>query len=247
VRPTRSISRTPASRSSVAICCETADWLYLRARAAAEILAAVCYAGFLFLLRRGGIGAGAGSGAGSGADGGAGQRIAGAMLDVTASATVVSLVAGAMWHGVDLVPGWAAIGWLLVVALSSQVIGWLLVTAASPRLSSQVGAMLLLLTPVGAVALSAVVLRERPSAWQLAGCALVLVSVQFATMRGATVRLRRISRGCTVSGYGPGRSRSAKAAGEDADRRSDGHLADDPGRACLVRRRPRRAAGQRMG
>ncbi len=190
-----------------------------------SVLAAVCYAGFLFLLRRGGAGAS--------------RRIAGVMFDVTVSAAVVSLVAGARWHGVDLRPGWAAIGWLLVVALSSQVIGWLLVTAASPRLSSQAGAMLLLLTPVGAVALSALVLRERPSAWQLAGCALVLVSVQFATMR--------VSGGCTVSGYGPGRSRSAKAAGEDADRRSDGHLADDPGRARLVRRRTRRAARQRMG
>jgi drug/metabolite transporter (DMT)-like permease len=55
--------------------------------------------------------------------------------------------------------------------------GWLLVTAVSPRLSSQAGAMLLLLTPVGAVALSAAVLGERPSAWQLAGCAPVLASV----------------------------------------------------------------------
>jgi drug/metabolite transporter (DMT)-like permease len=206
-----------------------------------SVLAAVCYAGFLFLLRRGGVGTGTGSGSG------AGQRIAGTMLDVTVSATVVSLVVGAVWHGVDLTPGWTAIGWLLVIALSSQVIGWLLVTAASPRLSSQAGAMLLLLTPVGAVALSTVVLRERPSAWQLTGCALVLASVQFATMRLATVRRRLTFPGCTVSGYGPGRLRSAKAAGETADRRFDGHLADDPGRARLVRRRPRGAARQRMG
>jgi drug/metabolite transporter (DMT)-like permease len=103
------------------------------------------------------------------------------MFDMTAAAAVVSLAVGAMWHGVDLTPGWLAIGWLLVVAVSSQVIGWLLVTAASPRPSSQAGAMLLLLTPVGAVALSTVYSARAPTAWQLSGCDLVLASVRFGS------------------------------------------------------------------
>jgi drug/metabolite transporter (DMT)-like permease len=46
-----------------------------------------------------------------------------------------------------------------------------------------VGSTLLLLTPIGAVALGAVVLAERPSPLQLAGCALVLVAGYIGTAR----------------------------------------------------------------
>ena len=131
------------------------------------IFAAVCYAGFLYLLRR------------------VNHRAAAArsMLDVTICAALVSLVGGALWHGVDLVPGWAVVGWMLVVALGSQVLGWLLVAGATGQLASQVGAILLLLTPVGAVLLGYLVLGERPTATQVLGCVLVLVSVQVATLR----------------------------------------------------------------
>ncbi|GAB1334018.1 hypothetical protein ACE1SV_06080 [Streptomyces sp. E-15] len=59
------------------------------------------------------------------------------------------------------------------------MVGWLLVATASPRLASHVGAVLLLLTPLGAV-----VLGERPTALQLAGCALILVSAYRASARG---------------------------------------------------------------
>ncbi|MER5387918.1 DMT family transporter [Saccharopolyspora sp. NPDC002686] len=124
-------------------------------------LAALCYSGFLFLLRRSGR---------------RGQTVR-SYLAMMASAALVSAVLGAVWTGVDLFPGWAAVGWLLLVAVCGQVLGWLLVAVCLPHLSSQVGAVLLLLTPVGALVLGAVVLAERPTPLQLVGCALILGGV----------------------------------------------------------------------
>jgi drug/metabolite transporter (DMT)-like permease len=131
--------------------------------------AALCYAGFLFLLRRGGQG---------------GNAIR-SMFDVTISSALASAVAGALWQGLDLTPGWIPIAWLLALAVGGQVIGWLLVATSSPHLPSHASAVLLLLTPLGALALGAIVLGERPNLPQLAGCALVLVSIQAATRTGS--------------------------------------------------------------
>lgn len=133
------------------------------------VLAAVCYSGFLYLLRRGGR---------------TGQ-VRQVYTAVVASATVVSLAAGLLWYGFDPAPGWRVLGWLLAVAACSQVVGWLLVATASPRLAGHVGAVLLLLTPGGAVALGAVVLGERPTPLQLAGCGVILAGA-YAMSRGDT-------------------------------------------------------------
>jgi drug/metabolite transporter (DMT)-like permease len=138
------------------------------------ILAALCYSGFLYLLRRTGYRG----------------HIKQSYVDVTATAALVSLIAGTFWHGVDLTPGWAAIGWLLAVAAFGQVLGWLLVAIATPHLPSHVGAILLLLTPVGAVLLGALVLGERPSPAQLAGCLLILGGAQAATLRVSATQKR---------------------------------------------------------
>lgn len=138
------------------------------------VLAAVCYSVFLFLLRRGGHGG----------------HVRQSYVLVIASAAVVSLLAGLLGYGMDFTPGWRILGWLLVVAVTSQVVGWLLVASFSPRLASHVGAVLLLLTPVGAVALGAVVLGERPTGLQLAGCLLILLSAYFAATRKPRTRRR---------------------------------------------------------
>ncbi|MFZ3556231.1 DMT family transporter [Streptomyces sp. BH055] len=134
------------------------------------LLAALCYSGFLFLLRRGGL---------------FGQ-VRQTYLVVTASAAVVSLGAGALWSGVEFAPGWAAVGWLAGASLTSGVIGWLLVAVHSPHLASHVGAVLLLLTPVGALVCGAVVLGERPAPLQLAGCVLLLAAGYFAVRTPTT-------------------------------------------------------------
>jgi drug/metabolite transporter (DMT)-like permease len=131
------------------------------------ILAAVCYSGFLFLLRRGGRGG----------------RPLQTYSVVLASAAAVSAVVGLATGSLDLTPGWASFGWLLLVTITGQLVGWLLVALCGPGLPSDISSALLLLTPVGAVALGALVLHERPSPLQLAGCALVLVASYWGTSR----------------------------------------------------------------
>ncbi|MFF4211727.1 DMT family transporter [Streptomyces sp. NPDC001796] len=131
------------------------------------VLAALSYSGFLFLLRRGGFRG----------------HVRTTYTVVICAATVVSAVGGAAWGVLDLTPSWTALGWLALVALSSQVVGWLLVAVNSPRLPSHTGAVLLLLTPVGALVLGALVLGERPTPMQGVGCALILVSA-YVTARG---------------------------------------------------------------
>ncbi|NUS17828.1 MAG: DMT family transporter [Streptomyces sp.] len=133
------------------------------------VLAALCYSGFLFLLRRGGF---------------QGHVRTTYALVICVSAAV-SALGGAAWGTLDLAPSWRTLGWLAVVALSSQVVGWLLVAVHSPRLPSHTGAVLLLLTPVGALALGAAVLGERPTPAQWAGCVLILLSA-YATTLGRT-------------------------------------------------------------
>jgi drug/metabolite transporter (DMT)-like permease len=145
------------------------------------VLAAVCYSGFLYLLRRGGQ------------DGRAVQSY----TEVIAVAAAASGAFGAFWHDLDLAPGRAALGWLALTALGGGVLGWLLVARSSPRLSSDVGAVLLMLTPVGALVLGAWILGERPSPLQLVGSAIMLASAYAATSgatRGLVVRRRNPDR-----------------------------------------------------
>jgi drug/metabolite transporter (DMT)-like permease len=131
------------------------------------IAAALCYSGFLFLLRRGGQ------------SGRPMQTYVVVLTSAAAVAVAVGLVAG----GLDITPGWDTAGWLVLVTITGQLLGWLLVAFYTPKLPSEVGSALLLLMPIGAVALGAVVLGERPSPLQLVGCALVLVASYAGTAR----------------------------------------------------------------
>ncbi|WP_307870492.1 DMT family transporter [Saccharopolyspora endophytica] len=124
------------------------------------VLAALCYSGFLFLLRRGGPD----------------RPLVQSYLITMASAAVFAAAVGAMWGGFDAAPGWGPLGWLALTALCGQVLGWLLIAVGSPRLRVEVSSALLLLTPVGALLLGAIALEEAPSALQALGCALVLSS-----------------------------------------------------------------------
>ncbi|MDQ1042563.1 DMT family transporter [Streptomyces sp. V4I2] len=135
------------------------------AGAVQAVLAALSYSGFLFLLRRGGF---------------AGHVRTTYTLVICVS-SVVSALGGAVWGTLGLAPSWRTLGWLAVVALSSQIVGWLLVAVNSPRLPSHIGAVLLLLTPVGALALGALVLGERPTPAQWLGCGLIMLSAYVTT------------------------------------------------------------------
>jgi drug/metabolite transporter (DMT)-like permease len=129
-------------------------------------VAAFCYAGFLFLLRQASDS----------------QHIVVPVTESAATAGLVALVVGPFWHGLELLPGWSAFGWLLAIALAGQVVSYLLIAGALPRLQAGVGAALLLLQPIGSVLLGGVILGERPTLLQYAGCAVVLVALYLAVV-----------------------------------------------------------------
>jgi drug/metabolite transporter (DMT)-like permease len=126
----------------------------------------IAYAGFILVLR-----------AGSGDL----RRIAGPLFDATAVAVLVCVALAPLSGGIDLVPSWPSHGWLLMLAVTSQVVGWLLIAAALPRVPAALTSVVLLLQPVASVALAAGVLDERPSPAQLLGCLVVLLGVVAAT------------------------------------------------------------------
>lgn len=111
------------------------------------------------------------------------RRVAGPLFHATLVAAVASALYGAIFGGIDWNPGWPAHGWLIALALTSQVLGWLLISLSLPRLPAAITSAVLLLQPVGALALAALVVDENPSAAQLAGAALIVVGVIVATSR----------------------------------------------------------------
>jgi len=135
--------------------------------------AGVTYVGFLLLLRRGGIDL---------------RRPAGPLFDATATAALLSIAAGAVIGDERLIPVWPGAGWLVLLALSSQVLGWLAITVSLPRLPAALTSLLLTIQPIGSLAAGAAILAEAPSALQLLGAVAVLVALAVAT---APARRRR--------------------------------------------------------
>ena len=131
------------------------------------VLTAIFYAFFLLILRRGNADQ---------------RRPAGPLFDATLVAAVCSALAGVVTGEVDWVPDLEAQGWLVLLALSSQVLGWLLISVSLPRLPAVLTSVLLMLQPMATVLLGAVLLSEAPSAVQLSGVAVVLAGVAFATI-----------------------------------------------------------------
>jgi drug/metabolite transporter (DMT)-like permease len=136
---------------------------------------AVLYAVYILMLRQATSAAGAGTAAA-----GAGTAVAAPLFEATAGAVVGSVLLGLVLGDLRLGPPWPALGWIVLLALSSQVIGWLLITVSMPRLAAGTIGALLLIQPAGSVALSYVILGEHPSLLQLAGVALVLTGVVVA-------------------------------------------------------------------
>lgn len=166
--------------------------------------AGIAYAVFLLMLRR------------SGSDL---RRPAGPLFDVTAVATIGCVVAGVIIGDARLVPSWPGAGWLIVLALTSQVLGWLLITTSLPRLPAAMTSLLLMIQPVGAVALAAVILSESPSALQLLGVAVVLAALLIATYRPRGIgSVRRL--GYAIAGASGNRSSAAAMSSSENSRSS---------------------------
>ncbi len=110
---------------------------------------------------------------------------AGPLLESTAGAALAILVAGTLTAGVEFTPTWPAHGWLLVLALTSQVAGWLLIGYALPRLPAVETATIILLQPVLTMIWAVLIFSESPSTIQWVGAALVLSGVGFVAISRA--------------------------------------------------------------
>jgi drug/metabolite transporter (DMT)-like permease len=181
--------------------------------------AGVAYVGFLLLLRRGGadVRQQTEPHARLPASLDARQpvhRVAGPLCDATAVGAVVCLVAGLVVGDARLVPTWPGAGWLVTLALSSQVLGWLLIGATLPRLPAALTSVLLTVQPVGSVALAAVIFGESPSLLQSVGVALVLVALVTATRSrpSRASRAARLSSPIPRAGTWPARGRTPAPA-----------------------------------
>lgn len=102
------------------------------------------------------------------------------LFQATIGATAGSAVLGLLLRDFRLGPAWPALGWLALLALTSQVLGWLLITMSMPRLPAWLVSALLLVQPAGSLCLSAAFLGERPSLAQFAGVTLMLAGVLVA-------------------------------------------------------------------
>jgi drug/metabolite transporter (DMT)-like permease len=143
------------------------------AGAALGVLAGLAYTGFLLVFR-------------------ASNRelapTAGPLLDATIGAAIGSLLAGAADPDFSFAFTWPDHGWLLTLAMVSQVGGWLLIAAALPRLPALETSVMLLLQPMLTVLWGLLLFAEYLSAAQWAGVALVLGGVGALTLWGSVER-----------------------------------------------------------
>lgn len=131
------------------------------------VLTGIAYSGFLLTLRQGSRDL---------------RRPAGPLFTATFASAIGCALIGAVVGDLDLTPSWSATGWLILLALSSQVLGWLLISTSLPRLPAVVTSILLTLQPVCSVAFAALLIDESPSPLQLAGASCILAGLVTATV-----------------------------------------------------------------
>jgi drug/metabolite transporter (DMT)-like permease len=137
------------------------------------VLTALCYAGYLLLIRLGGRDV---------------RRPAGPVAIATLATALVASGIGAAGGDLDLTPGPASLFWLAILGITSQSIGYLCISISLPRLPAVITSIILLVQPVVTVGLSMILLGERPSVGQLLGVALVIGGIAIATVPLARVR-----------------------------------------------------------
>jgi drug/metabolite transporter (DMT)-like permease len=130
------------------------------------VVVAVFYTGVLVLLRvlRGGI---------------KGSSTVSLLLSLTLGSTLATGPVAA-FEGVFGPAGWPADGWLILLAVGSQVIGWLLVTSSIHRLPAAATSVALLLQPVLALVWGSILLAEPLGIPQFVGAGIVLLGVALA-------------------------------------------------------------------
>ncbi len=135
------------------------------------LAAGACYSGYLLIIRQVNLD---------------GWRAFGTLLDASAASVVVAGLVGYVGGDLDLVPSWPAHGWLIALALTSQVVGYGLINLALPRLAAVLTSIILLAQPVATLVFGAILLAEAPSPIQLVGVGLILGGVVIAVGRRDT-------------------------------------------------------------
>ena len=143
----------------------------------ASILAAIFYSSFLILYRYS-------------------NRIkapsANLQFDATIGAAIGLLLIGiAPLEGLDIEPinftlSWPGHGWLILLAISCQIIGWIAITFALPRLPAAHTSFAVLLQPVLTIVWGVILLSETPSLQQMVGMTLIFSAIIAVTMFGGS-------------------------------------------------------------
>jgi drug/metabolite transporter (DMT)-like permease len=151
------------------------------------IATALCYAGYLLVIRRGGRDP---------------RRPAGPVAIATLLCALAAAGAGVAYGDLDLAPPVESLAWLALLGVTSQSAGYLLISISLPRLPAVITSIILLAQPVMTVVLSVLLLGEAPSTTQLLGVVLVIGGIA-----GATVPIARIRDGLAATGGSPFTSR----------------------------------------
>jgi drug/metabolite transporter (DMT)-like permease len=109
----------------------------------------------------------------------------------TLGAFLAAAAIGGLDGDLDLAWSWPAHGWLIALALGSQVAGWLLIAYALPRLPAAETSILLLLQPMATVLWALFLFGEDLSVIQWLGVALILTGVALPSAGPALRSTRR--------------------------------------------------------
>ena len=111
-------------------------------------------------------------------------------LDTTAGAAVGLFILGILplqfinVEPLNIQPSYPSHAWLILLALSCQVLGWIAITYALPRLPAAHTSFALLLQPVLTILWGILLLSEKPSFQQSSGMLLILGSIITVTLFG---------------------------------------------------------------
>ena len=117
-------------------------------------------------------------------------------LDATAGGAAGLLLAGILplsslgIKPIDFSITWPGHGWLILLAVSCQVIGWIAITFALPRLPAAHTSFAILLQPVLTILWGVLLLSEKPSIQQIGGMLLIFTAIIAVTMFGAAETTR---------------------------------------------------------
>ena len=134
---------------------------------------ALCYAGYLLVIRRGQRDP---------------RRPAGPVAVATVFVALAASLIGFAGGDLDMAPPLHSLAWLAVLGVTSQSAGYLLISISLPRLPAVITSIILLAQPVMTVILSIVLLGEAPSGIQLLGVVLVIGGIAGATVPIARIR-----------------------------------------------------------